>query len=116
MLPYSTYKYSTNLTICGVMGELGYIDDGSIIVFHFRSKDFEDKDGKLTIAFVNSLREAIKNVFGSAFEEDHGKDKDDLDHDYEYYQYNPVTETGQNIIIDFPYEKDLCQITFKFSK
>ncbi len=116
LLPGSTYKHVTSLTICGVMGEMSTGDDGSIIVFKFRSKDFEDKDGKLTFTFVNNFREAIKNVFGAGFEENYGKDKDDQDQDYEYYEYSPATETGQNIVINFPFSNDHCWITFKFSK
>jgi|CXWL01.1.fsa_nt_gi hypothetical protein len=116
LLPGSTYKYATSLTICGVMGEMQVYDSGAEIIFKFKEDKFTDDDGKLTAAFVANFRKLAKAVFGSTYEETYDKDADEMWGEYEYYEYKPYTASYPHIRIDYPFADDLIWITFEYDK
>ncbi len=116
LLPGSTYKYATSLTICGVMGEMEVFGEETEIIFKFREKDFTDEDGKLITAFVGNFRRAVKAVFGPAYIETNGKDDDEMWGEYGFYEYTLSTNTAPSIRIDFPFADDHCWITFHYGK
>lgn len=116
LLPGSTYKYATSLTICGVMGEMEVFGDETEIIFKFREKDFTDDDGKLVTAFVGNFRRAVKVVFGSTYNETNGKEDDEMWGESGYYEYTLNENTFPGIRIDFPFADDHCWITFHYEK
>ena len=116
LLPGSTYQYATSLTICGVMGEMEVFGNETEIIFKFRDQDFKDDDGKLTTAFVNNFRKAVKAVFGSAYTETNGKEDDEMWGESVYYEYTLNENSFPSIRIDFPFAADICWITFHYEK
>lgn len=116
LLPGSTYKYATSLTICGVMGEMEVFDGGAEITFKFENDKFSDEDGKLTAAFVANFRKTVKAVFGNTYEETYDKDDDEMWGEYEYYEYRPYSASYPKIRIDYPFADDFIWISFEYSK
>lgn len=116
LLPGSTYKYATTLTICGVMGEMEVYEEGAEIIFKFTDDKFTDEDGKLTAAFVANFRKTVKAVFGSTYEETYDKDVDEMWGESEYYEYKQYTASYPYIRIDYPFADDFIWIRFEYDK
>lgn len=116
LLPGSTYKYATSLTICGVMGEMEVVGGYTEVIFKFKDDKFTDEDGKLTAAFVANFRKTVKAVFGSAYEETYDKDDDEMWGESEYYEYRQYTASYPHIRIDYPFADDFIWITFEYDK
>lgn len=116
LLPGSTYKYATTLTICGVMGEMEVYDGGAEIIFKFTDDKFTDEDGKLTAAFVANFRKTVKAVFGSTYEETYDKDVDEMWGESEYFEYKQYTASYPYIRIDYPFADDFIWIRFEYDK
>jgi len=116
LLPGSTYKYATSLTICGVMGEMEVYEEGAEIIFKFTDDKFTDEDGKLTAAFVANFRKTVKAVFGSTYEETYDKDVDEMWGESEYFEYKQYTASYPYIRIDYPFADDFIWIRFEYDK
>lgn len=118
LLPGSTYKYATTITLCNETGELELYEDGggAVMIFKFTGQKFTDNDGKLTAAFVAKFRKSVKAIFGNSYEETYGKDEDELWGAYEYYEYRPYSASYPFIRIDFPFADDLIWISFEYEK
>lgn len=116
LLPGSTYKYATTLTICGVMGEMEVYEEGAEIIFKFTDDKFTDEDGKLTAAFVANFRKTVKAVFGSTYEETYDKDVDEMWGESEYFEYKQYTASYPYIRIDYPFADDFIWIRFEYDK
>lgn len=116
LLPGSTYKYASSLTICDVMGEMEVYDGGAEIIFKFSDDKFTDEDGKLTAAFVANFRKTVKAVFGNTYEETYDKDHDEMWGESEYYEYKPYTASYPLIRIDYPFADDFIWIRFEYDK
>lgn len=116
LLPGSTYKYASSLTICGVIGEMEVVGGYTEVIFKFKDDKFTDEDGKLTAAFVANFRKTVKAVFGNTYEETYDKEDDEMWGESEYYEYKPYTASYPRIRIDYPFADDFIWIRFEYDK
>lgn len=116
LLPGSTYKYASSLTICGVIGEMEVVGGYTEVIFKFKDDKFTDEDGKLTAAFVANFRKTVKAVFSNTYEETYDKDDDEMWGESEYYEYKPYSASYPRIRIDYPFADDFIWIRFEYDK
>lgn len=115
LVPGTHGTYYTNISLCGVNGELEiYENGGTNLKFIFNTSPIKENPNEQTPKFITLLCNTIKKVFGSEYEETKDEKVDDFFGTKKIIIYQPYVSVYPNIYLTYPLFAGFCLISFEY--